>query len=129
RTNLGFGDGYGDTQGLPFFQNFFAGGLSSGGGTVRGFDENSLGPRSTPPRQYATAPGKFARDSNGNIMLYESGAPMQTLPAYQTVPVVDAAGQPVLGPDGNQLLQLATQDIAIRRRLDSFGGNLMTVGS
>ena len=43
RTELGYGDGYGDTEGLPFFQNFYSGGF----GSVRGFKSNTLGPRST----------------------------------------------------------------------------------
>ena len=41
KTNLGFGSGYGDSDGLPFLKNFFAGGIRS----VRGFEYNSLGPR------------------------------------------------------------------------------------
>ncbi len=40
RTELGYGDGYGDTNGLPFFRNFRAGGI----GSVRGYSSNSLGP-------------------------------------------------------------------------------------
>jgi outer membrane protein insertion porin family len=38
---LAYGDGYGDTEDLPFFEHFFAGGVRS----VRGFEDNSLGPR------------------------------------------------------------------------------------
>jgi outer membrane protein insertion porin family len=41
RSEIGFGGGYGDTEELPFFRNFRAGGV----GSVRGFTSNSLGPR------------------------------------------------------------------------------------
>jgi len=42
-TNLGYGGAYGSTQGLPFFANYYAGGLGVQG-AVRGYDTNSLGP-------------------------------------------------------------------------------------
>ncbi|MFT6033352.1 MAG: outer membrane protein insertion porin family [Arenicella sp.] len=42
-ADVGYGDGYGDTEGLPFFKNYFAGGSRS----VRGFEARSLGPRDT----------------------------------------------------------------------------------
>jgi outer membrane protein insertion porin family len=42
-ADLGYGAGLGDTSGLPFFQNFFAGGPK----TVRGYKQNTLGPRET----------------------------------------------------------------------------------
>ncbi|MBT8118340.1 MAG: outer membrane protein assembly factor BamA [Gammaproteobacteria bacterium] len=41
RSNLAYGDGYGKTRALPFFERYFAGGIR----TVRGFESNSLGPR------------------------------------------------------------------------------------
>ena len=41
KGRVGYGDGYGDYDQLPFFENFFAGGTRS----VRGFRDNTLGPR------------------------------------------------------------------------------------
>jgi len=43
-TKLGYGDGYGGTDSMPFFEHFFAGGF----GSVRGYETNTLGPRATP---------------------------------------------------------------------------------
>lgn len=40
-ATVGYGDGYRHTSQLPFYKNFFAGGVR----TVRAFEENSLGPR------------------------------------------------------------------------------------
>jgi len=40
-SDVAYGDGYGDTDELPFFERYFAGGLR----TVRAYNTNSLGPR------------------------------------------------------------------------------------
>ncbi len=40
KGDVSYGDSYGDTDGLPFFENFYAGGPRS----VRGYEENTLGP-------------------------------------------------------------------------------------
>jgi len=42
-ADLGYGSGFGNTKDLPFFEHFFAGGP----GSVRGWKENTLGPRET----------------------------------------------------------------------------------
>lgn len=41
--DVGFGDVYGDTSRLPFWENYFSGGVKS----IRGFKDYSLGPRDT----------------------------------------------------------------------------------
>lgn len=41
RAQLGYGNGYANTGQLPFFKNYYAGGIDS----VRGYDDNTLGPR------------------------------------------------------------------------------------
>ena len=41
--DIGFANSYGQTKRVPFFQNFYEGGL----GSVRGYDSGSLGPRDT----------------------------------------------------------------------------------
>ena len=46
RGQIGYGNGIGSTSGLPFYENFFSGGID----TVRGYQTSTLGPR----------------DSNGN---------------------------------------------------------------
>ncbi len=44
RTDLGYGESYGNTTQMPFFKNFYGGGF----GSVRGFKRNTLGPQDTP---------------------------------------------------------------------------------
>ncbi|WP_442499005.1 outer membrane protein assembly factor BamA [Methylobacter sp. sgz302048] len=45
---VAYGDGYGKTDELPFFENYFAGGW----GSVRGYDTNTLGPRDSRARPF-----------------------------------------------------------------------------
>ncbi len=61
RTRLGYGDGYGKDDDLPFFHNFYAGGF----GSVRGYKSNTLGPRSTPAVNYLLNNAVLSIDENG----------------------------------------------------------------
>lgn len=54
---LGFGDGLGSTGTLPFFDNFYGGGI----GTLPGFDPNSLGPKN---------PNNLSQSMGGNLELF-----------------------------------------------------------
>ena len=64
---LGYLEVYGDTEETPFFQNFYAGGPRS----LRGFESNTLGPRSTDAPCYefnyaeGTCPNLIDTDGDG----------------------------------------------------------------
>lgn len=131
RANMGFGLGYGGTDDLPFFQHFYAGGLSANG-VVRGFHENSLGPRSTAGYRYLTEFGvSLQRDENGNILRREDGSAVgyNSDFAYSTTPLFDSDGNPVLDANGNQQVALAVEQLYLDKDYDSFGGNILTTGS
>ncbi len=131
RANLGYGIGYGKTDELPFFNNYFAGGLSSAG-IVRGFEENSLGPQSTPGARYLTDFGlTLQRDENGEILKQADGSAIgfNSDSGYETVPLVDDNGQPVLDANGNQEIALAVQNFFLDEDFDSFGGNILTTAT
>ena len=70
-TKLGYGNGYGSTDGLPFYENYTAGGE----GTVRGFESGTMGPRNTPATgTYSSAGQAYYSDRDtealgGNIMI------------------------------------------------------------
>ena len=66
---LGYLDSYGDTEETPFFQNFYAGGPRS----LRGFESNTLGPRTTDAPCYEfnyeeeTCPNLIDIDGDGEL--------------------------------------------------------------
>lgn len=67
RGELGYGDGYGDFDQLPFLKNYYTGGTNS----IRGFNYNSLGPRATSPY---TGLIDDSRTLGGNLLMMGSVA-------------------------------------------------------
>ncbi len=64
-TNLGYGNGYGSTDGLPFYESYTAGGQ----GSVRGFKDGTLGPRSTPATgAYSSAGQAYYSDRDTDVL-------------------------------------------------------------
>lgn len=59
---LGIGDGYGDLDDLPFLEHFYAGGVAS----VRGFQDNTLGPRDSEGEPFG---GDFRTVGNAEFLM------------------------------------------------------------
>lgn len=83
RTEIGYGDGYGSNDDLPFYEHFFAGGF----GSIRGFEASTLGPRSTEPTVDSNGnpipPGFFRDDGDpfgGNLLIEASAELIFPLP-------------------------------------------------
>lgn len=61
RSEVGYGDGYGESMSMPFFDHFFAGGY----GSVRGYEANSLGLKATrDPQDF-----REERPFGGNVLV------------------------------------------------------------
>ncbi|MEC8158179.1 MAG: outer membrane protein assembly factor BamA [Pseudomonadota bacterium] len=110
RGEFGYGDGFGSTSELPFYEHFFSGGF----GSVRGFEVNTLGPRSTPPVLYQTGVATTGVDENG--VPTEVGGPDRRGFGY------------IVDPETGKIV---TQEIFMgrRSRAASFGGNVVIEGS
>ena len=80
RLRLGYGDSYSGEGGLPFFEHFFAGGQ----GTVRGYEGNTLGPRSTPALAYSTELIDSTDDDSGLIYILDDDGQLQTAQVFSS---------------------------------------------
>jgi outer membrane protein insertion porin family len=115
-SRLGYGESYGATDRLPFFENFYAGGF----GSVRGFERNSLGPRSTYQErveQTQTIPTAWD-DVNGD------GLPQNSELSDYAVILCDS---PTCANQGKILTDYDPRKDYGRRR-GAFGGNVIIEG-
>ena len=112
RAELGYGDGYGSTELLPFYEHFYAGGF----GSIRGFENSTLGPRTTPPVVDSSGnpvpPGFFdpEGDPYGGNMLVEFGADL-----IFPLPFVEDGRQfrPVIFVDAGNVFQTNCFDFSV----------------
>ena len=114
-TNLGYGDGYGGLDELPFFENFRAGGF----GSVRGFERFTLGPKIVPPSLYTTTHTGF-EDVNNNGAV-DFGELTSSNAAY--VLCEDPTSTSAFGCEPGKLI--AERGTINRSRSSSFGGNVL----
>jgi outer membrane protein insertion porin family len=107
RTELGYGDGFGDLNQLPFFKNFRAGGV----GSVRGYRSSSLGPMGLPEYNLVDL---VETDSDGN-------------PIFET----DNLGRPIVDSDaaGNIFYKNADGDIVRATNFASYAPVYLTDAS
>ena len=80
-SELAYGDGYGNTDGLPFFENFFAGGPRD----VRGYEENTLGP-------LVDSPIGDRRPIGGNLKMVAGAEVILPVPFFEDMDSVRIAG-------------------------------------
>ena len=70
-AEIGYGNGFGKTKNLPFFKNFFAGGMNS----VRGFEDGSLG-----------RCDRYGHATGGNLLTTARASIVIPAPMQDTVP-------------------------------------------
>ncbi|MDP2504887.1 MULTISPECIES: outer membrane protein assembly factor BamA [unclassified Oceanobacter] len=132
RTELGYANGYGDEDSLPFYKNFRSGGL----GSVRGYSSNSLGPRGLP--EYTAVP-VVQTDSDDNVLyeLDELGQPVVDSSAPTVVYKTDDDGAAVAVSNSSQYKPIYETDSdgsvvtapAYSESPSSLGGNMLAEAS
>lgn len=116
-THLGYGSAYGDLERLPFFENYYAGGF----GSVRGFERNTLGPRST-LRRSAKIIATGWDDRNGDGIAQSS----ETSDAAYVL--CDDPANDSICEQGKLVSDAIAQSTTTNRTRGAFGGNVLIEG-
>ena len=114
-SRLGYGETYGRTDRLPFFENFYAGGF----GSIRGFERNSLGPRSTYQESVIQTIPTVWDDVNGD------GKPQESELSDNAVILCDTQS---CEPNEGRILTDYNPNNDYGRRRGAFGGNVIIEG-
>ena len=112
RTQLGYGNGFGEFDEIPFFENFRSGGF----GSVRGFERFTLGPKIVPAESYITTNGTGAVD-------IDNDGDLESVGGLAYVLCEDPSSPATLGCTPGRLV---TQQFGLSNRSSSsFGGNYL----
>ncbi|HSC67909.1 MAG TPA: outer membrane protein assembly factor BamA [Cellvibrio sp.] len=127
-TRMGYAGAYGDLDELPFFEHYYAGGF----GSVRGFERNTLGPRSSPQQTAADAIESTVWDDlNGDGLAQNNET---SRPAYILCedPTAPGAGTGKVGPrvcnPGELISDVLVNSTYTSRTRGAFGGNVLIQG-
>lgn len=120
RTNLGYANSYRSDRDLPFFEHYYAGGF----GSVRGFERNSLGPRTSVAAQAFMA--EYAWDDRDGDGLPQQGELARTFVLCEDP---DGFNPNIYRCQPGELItqRTASTEQLMRRdsRYSAFGGNIL----
>jgi len=128
-TRLGYTGAYGDLEELPFFEHYYAGGF----GSVRGFERNTLGPRSSSQRTAADAIALTVWDDlngDGEVSDSERGARAYVLCEDPEAPGTETERQsyPRICNPGELMSDELIGSTYTSKTHGAFGGNVLIQG-
>ncbi len=126
KTSLGYGDGYGKMDELPFFENFYSGGF----GSVRGFEKSTLGPKGSLSKEYFQTSLGWQDVNNNGIQDAGEGLGTALILCDDPTPLNQGTAtsplSPLSVPGGCTVGQLASfSEGYTDSRGNAFGGNIL----
>jgi len=112
---VGYGDGYADVDALPFYKHFYAGGF----GSVRGYDDQTLGPTDVFQSQIDELAAAIPTREEAAIIVDQTN-----LEAGQTPTEAERDRQIEA-----RIAFAENQVVNLERFADPFGGNLLVEGA